>query len=514
MDTRNNWPVEAGDRGYLGFTLYKENRESGDALSRLARSLGVSQNLLQFAGTKDKRGITTQRVNAYKLPPERLVRVMRTSPFGDSIVVGDLRFEERPLRLGAHGGNRFTIVLRDVSCSASELEVALRSLSETGFINYFGLQRFGAIDDAATHKLGRALLTSNFTSVIEMILGSSRDGERDEEANARSLWRETHDARQVLEVLPRRMSIEYKLLEGVVKHGRTDALGAIRALPKSLRTMYLHGYQSYLFNHAASARVRLHGSAEAVAGDLVWPHGVMAQREAGASGGGDGVEGGAASTDGAAAAEAGGGEGGEGGEGSILLEGDDEASLAAESGAGWAGVVPHVVTAEEAAARKYSIDDVLLPMPGFETIPPSSGVADELARIMAADGIEPSMFKHRVPELALPGSYRKLIQRPIGMTWRVMRYDDPQLPLAATDLGRMRGEPEPEGVPDGARIAAVLEFTLPASTYATMCLRELTKQSTELAHQNRLNDGTVNAPPAQSLRPPPPPPPPPPPQGA
>ena len=29
----------------------------------------------------------------------------------------------------------------------------------------------------------------------------------------------------------------------------------------------------------------------------------------------------------------------------------------------------------------------------------------------------------------------------------------------------------------------IVSFTLPASTYATMCLRELTKQSTELGHQ-------------------------------
>ena len=117
--------------------------------------------------------------------------------------------------------------------------------------------------------------------------------------------------------------------------------------------------------------------------------------------------------------------------------------------------------------------------------------------VCAAEKLDESMLNHRVRELALPGSYRKLIQKPNQMTWRVLRYDDPHLPLAPTDLSVLRGEPEPEGVAGGERMAARLEFTLPASTYATMCLRELTKQSTELAHQNKLNARSV-APPADS----------------
>ena len=54
--------------------------------------------------------------------------------------MGDLRFEAAPLRLGLHGGNRFTIVLRDVSCDAPSLAEALRQLDALGFVNYFGLQ--------------------------------------------------------------------------------------------------------------------------------------------------------------------------------------------------------------------------------------------------------------------------------------------------------------------------------------------------------------------------------------
>ena len=462
--TRNNnsvhqaWPAEAGEKSYLGFTLYKENRDSVDALSRLARGLGVGQNLFMFAGTKDKRGITTQRVNAYKLHPDKLIKLMAKQPFGDSIVVGDLRYEEVPLRLGMHGGNRFTIVLRDCSCSEGELEQALSSLQAVGFVNYFGLQRFGASDDAATHKLGIALLKSDFHSVLEMILSVGRDGERSEEAAARELWRTSKDASAVLKILPKRMNIERQLLEGVVKHGLTNPLGALSKLPKSLRSMYLHAFQSYLFNHAASARVALYGCDKAVEGDLV---GAESATEA------------AADDEGAA----GSGSSGGGASEEAAASGDGKSDF----------LIPHVVTAEEAASSKYTIEDVLLPLPGFKTIMPTNEIAAEYGKLMKEVGLDESMMDHKVKELSLSGSYRKFLQKPIEMEWRILKYDDPQLPLTATDLSRLRGEPDPEGVVDGKRTAAVLEFTLPASTYATMCLRELTKQSTELSHQMQLN---------------------------
>ena len=489
IDNRNEWPPEAGDKAYLGFTLYKENRETVEALSKLARGLGVGPNLFQLAGTKDKRGITTQRVNAYKLAPEKLCKLMASRPFGDSIVVGDLRFESTALRLGAHGGNRFTIVLRDISCSEAQLEAALSALQRVGFVNYFGLQRFGATDAAATHKLGVALLRSDFQSAIEMILGASRGNEWAEETAARELWKSSKDAAAVLAILPRRMGIERQLLEGVVRHGATNPLGALSRLPRSLRSMYLHAFQSYVFNHAASERVRLYGCDKAVAGDLVWPGGVAPSFGAAGKARGEG---------GVAAGDGGGSEldgGGEGGDLAGCEDGEGDAFVAEGAESGGGDFVPHVVSAEEAAAGTYSIEDVLLPLPGFTTRVPENDVKDEYARVMAEENLDESMLKHRVRELALPGSYRKLIQKPDQMTWRVLRYDDPQLPLAPTDLGILRGEPEPEGVAGGERMAARLEFTLPASTYATMCLRELTKQSTDLAHQNKLNERSVAPPP-------------------
>ena len=492
-DDRVEWPKEAGDNPYLGFTLYKENKDSTEAISRLARLVGMGPNSFQVAGTKDKRGVTTQRVNVYRLHPSRLAKAMAQNPFGDSIHVGNLTYEDKPLRMGAHGGNRFTIVLRDVSCAEAELESACSALQAKGFINYFGLQRFGNNDTAATHKLGTALLRGDFAAVLDMIL-APRPGERSDERHARDVWAQTQDASAALAVLPRQMTIERLALEGIAKHGRANGLHALSKLPRSLRSMYLHAFQSMVFNRVASVRVKAHGCDKAIAGDLVWSAGsappAFAPLDSAEVKGGGAVAGndaGVGSSTDAAAEETAGAD-------AIVGDLGEELAMVADSGGGAADWVPHVVTAEEEEAGTYGIEDVLLPLPGHKVIMPTNSLAAEYTKVLEECGLTMASLNARVADLAIPGSYRKLIQKPLNMAWKILRYDDPNLPLATTDLMTLRGEPEAEGVPDGKLTAARLEFTLPSSTYATMCLRELTKQSTERAHQMQLNSSSVDRP--------------------
>jgi len=173
QDPRSDWPAEAGSNRYLEFTLYKENRDTTNAVSTLARYLHVSPNVLTFAGTKDRRAVTSQRVSAYRVTALRMQQLMAGRPFGDTLVLGDFRYEAAPLRLGMLSGNQFTITLRDLddgertsasptqrgtasgpdadgnepthsSAHANVVEAALRSLHERGFPNYFGLQQRSA----------------------------------------------------------------------------------------------------------------------------------------------------------------------------------------------------------------------------------------------------------------------------------------------------------------------------------------------------------------------------------
>ena len=49
------------------------------------------------------------------------------------------------------------------------------------------------------------------------------------------------------------------LVQVLAEQGNEASLPALRAIPRHLRTMYLHAAQSFFWNAAASERVRLQG---------------------------------------------------------------------------------------------------------------------------------------------------------------------------------------------------------------------------------------------------------------
>ena len=66
------------------------------------------------------------------------------------------------LKLGDLSGNRFKTTIRRLESSSAgasldeeALKSAVVSLQTNGFINYFGLQRFGSCLHAPTHAIGR-----------------------------------------------------------------------------------------------------------------------------------------------------------------------------------------------------------------------------------------------------------------------------------------------------------------------------------------------------------------------
>ncbi len=106
--------------------MQKTNRDTQDALSHLSRLLRVSIKDLGVAGTKDKRGVTTQRVSL-KRNGKKVEDVwkMANGQFGRrtkeeavekrgerGVRVGDLCYRKAGLELGMLKGNAFVITLR------------------------------------------------------------------------------------------------------------------------------------------------------------------------------------------------------------------------------------------------------------------------------------------------------------------------------------------------------------------------------------------------------------------
>jgi tRNA pseudouridine13 synthase len=342
------------------------------------------------------------------------------------------------------------------------------------------------------------------------------------------------------------MHVECAVLAEVAERGGVDAPGAaacaVRAVPPRMRNIYLHAYQSYLWNCAASLRLERYGDA-VVAGDLVLAATDGAAADAGCDG--DAAE---------PVASAGAGGAGAG-----------ASSSAAASAASDALPAVHVVTAGDVAAGRYSLTDVVLPMVGFAvaypqlegldapavhamlvkdgivaaaaaaapSAPSAAATAQEPAAagagapaapcaaasgmtVASAEGALRSLFNHRDSVYRVSGAYRKLVTAAQGVEWAFLRYSDPEAQLALTDSDELPAGTAPRTIPpiplrdrealtqrpagsdsssssgggssaaayvtgEGRHLALRISFTLPKSAYATMLMREIMRDEAAAA---------------------------------
>lgn len=94
--------------------------------------------------------------------------------------------------------------------------------------------------------------------------------EKDEElAEARQIYAETKDAYAAYAKLKKIDTIEARLLKGLQISGDKNPLGVLDSVPRNIRLMYIHAYQSFVWNHIVSKRMKQFGT-DVVVGDLVY----------------------------------------------------------------------------------------------------------------------------------------------------------------------------------------------------------------------------------------------------
>ncbi|ESO12071.1 hypothetical protein HELRODRAFT_63211, partial [Helobdella robusta] len=401
-------------RDYCKFVLYKENKSTMEAIQYISTILRVNHSLFSFAGTKDKRAITTQEVTAYGVHPRKLAGLNKCLK---NVTLGDFRTSKTPLKLGDLKGNHFEIIIRNLDGANVCIENSLSMLKRNGFINYFGMQRFGATE-VCNSRVGKCLIQSDWITAIELIL-KPRNEENDLIMECRKTWHETHDPSKALQALKNFSCIERKLLEGLCRHTPKNSVAALSYIPRNMRLMYLHAYQSLIWNKIVSKRFQTLKS-EVLIGDL------------------------------------------------FQSSDDKSVSVVSEENIGY-----------------VKLTDVVLPLPGFDVKYPDNEIKIWYDELLSSDGLHVNSFNHKIRDYSLSGSYRKIIVIPDVCNWRILNYQNAENSLIITDKDVMEGfssSVENEGV----NKALKLELSLPASSYATMAIREITKQDTSSANQTLL----------------------------
>ncbi|CAK8999046.1 Multisubstrate pseudouridine synthase 7 (RNA pseudouridylate synthase 7) (RNA-uridine isomerase 7) [Durusdinium trenchii] len=496
---REGWPKDRPE--YLYFRLYKENCDTGEAVSGIARCVGRSAKQFTFAGTKDRRAVTVQQICAHRLPADQLRRTVLHRGWDKRVRISDLEYRADRLRLGQLSGNRFKILLREVPVDAlagsgpadqvseSTVSRAFEAVRTGGFLNYFGLQRFGT-RQVKTHQVGAAIIARKWEEAVHLILGGAkrpaeveaasdrpcklpRKGDEDEGdqpqvkavkgrgkgdaqklvSEAQRVYLDTGDAQRALELMPRSHSLERCLL-GARARALTNQ-EALQQLPHQALSLYAHAAQSVIWNAVLSRRLR-HFGRSPVAGDLV----LLAAQEWTVDQVLEGVE----------------------------AEGDEpDETPTADGRCGTALPPVRILTEEE--AKTVRLQDVVLPLPGFEVVYPShlrdayEELSQRLLGLSLADFSECTMVR-------LSGSYRTAAACPQDLQWHALSPESLQSTpaLMETDVARLlserehnpqlenRSEKSQAEYSEGKGTGAVaFSCILPPSSYLTMMLRELMK---------------------------------------
>ncbi|KAF9764004.1 Pseudouridylate synthase 7 like protein, partial [Nosema granulosis] len=135
-------------------------------------------------------------------------------------------------RLGDLKGNKFTIKLNGV-----------REINKnTKFLNYFGAQRFGKCKN--NHKIGEKILNREYEEAVEMIMKNSKGYEA---------YKSSESENKIKKITTVCDSTEKYIFMMKLK-GKTDK-NIVFGLKREIRMLYLHAYQSYLYNESINKEI-------------------------------------------------------------------------------------------------------------------------------------------------------------------------------------------------------------------------------------------------------------------
>ncbi len=183
---------------YSVFKLKKKNYTTEKAVQQVVDSLHIDRKRIGYAGSKDSKAITEQSISLHNVSKDKVKKLELKD-----INLKFLGHSGEPISLGDLEGNSFEIVVRNIIKKPKKID---------RIINYFGEQRFSTNNV----EIGKAIIKKDFKKAVDRLLESiGRD--------------------------------EKKVIEHLQKN-KNDFVGALKKIPWKTLTMYIHAYQSKLWN--------------------------------------------------------------------------------------------------------------------------------------------------------------------------------------------------------------------------------------------------------------------------
>lgn len=173
-------------------------------------------------------------------------------------------------------------------------------------------------------------------------------------------WNEKRDIESIFDGSNSyRRSLEVDLLRGLQKFGPTNYIGALSSIPRNTRLLYLHAYQSMIWNRIVSKRLKTFGT-KILIGDLYVKD----------------------------------------------LNNDQQVDFVTEIN-----------------LNDIQLDQIVLPLPGYDIKYPSNDLHSWYREFLAEDQIDIDQMKYHIKDYSLPGHYRTFLVRPGQVEHRLVHYD-------------------------------------------------------------------------------------------
>ena len=190
---------------YAYFLLKKTNYSTVSALEVLSEKLRVQLKNFGFAGNKDKNAVTEQKISIFR--GSKSFEKIKL----DNIELRYLGNGKEPISLGDLEGNEFIITIRNLDDKDIKKIKQVQN-KKIKIPNLFGPQRFSKNN----HLVGKAIIKKDFRKAVGLLLEN-------------------------------RGNAEEEIKEYMKKNGN-DFVGALRLIPLKTRKLFVHSYQSFLFN--------------------------------------------------------------------------------------------------------------------------------------------------------------------------------------------------------------------------------------------------------------------------
>ena len=252
--------------GFTEFNLVKINKEPFKAFNLIASALNVPMSHLSYSGLKDRCSISVQKVSIKGNHMEKLNNLKLRNIF-----INNISPSRRSIKLGSNKGNHFTVIIRNID---NDIDVEMRilkvfeTLSNKGFLNYYGLQRFGTFRPNS-HIIAKHILLNEHENVFNELVLNTYSSESIESQLVRNKLRKDGNMDWAYTNFPKSLNYERMMIHHLIDHEK-DFKGSVQKIPSYLKKLLFSSFQSYFFNKMLTFRIKQGISPfEPVNGDVI-----------------------------------------------------------------------------------------------------------------------------------------------------------------------------------------------------------------------------------------------------